>query len=164
MNAGTRFGEIGDRVSKVSLLNEHCEPIILFRDQINFGYRSAPELQGKSLLGCKVKLYPEQEAILQERRLKQLQQRANKQPLKYPSCGSVFKRPKGYYVGKMVQDLGLKGTRYGDAMISEKHGGFIVNLGKAKARDVKYLIKKIQEEVYKTYGVELDPEVRFLGF
>lgn len=164
MNAGTHCGEIGDTVIEVCLLNENLETVTIPAEQISFMYRSTPELQGKPLLGCKVKLHYEDRSLLQETRLALLAERSAKQPLEYPSCGSVFKRPAKHYVGKLVQDLGLKGFRYGDAMISEKHGGFIVNLGHAKASHVRYLIKKIQNDVYTHYGVELEPEVRFLGF
>ena len=79
-------------------------------------------------------------------------------------CGSVFKRPTGFYVGKMVEELGLKGFRYGDAKIAEKHGGFIVNCGNATAAQVMYLIRKVQDAVAKRYHVELEPEVRLIGF
>jgi UDP-N-acetylmuramate dehydrogenase len=164
MNAGTHRGEIGERVSEVSLLNEDCEPIVMDRSHISFKYRNVPELQGHVLLGCKMVLSHEEETILKERRIAQLKERAAKQPVEYPSCGSVFKRPPGYYVGKMVEDLGLKGFRYGDAMISEKHGGFIINLGNAEASHVLYLIEKIKDEVYKSFNVQLEPEVRFVGF
>jgi UDP-N-acetylmuramate dehydrogenase len=164
MNAGTHRGEIGERVSEVSLLNKDCEPIVMDRNHISFKYRNVPELQGHVLLGCKMLLSHEEESILRERRITQLKARAARQPVEYPSCGSVFKRPPGYYVGKMVEDLGLKGFRYEDAMISEKHGGFIINLGNAKARHVLYLIEKIKDDVYKSFNVELELEVRFIGF
>ncbi len=101
---------------------------------------------------------------MRARRIKQIKQRAAKQPLEFPSCGSVFKRPPRNYVGAMVERLGLKGLRHGNAMISEKHGGFIINLGNAKALDVMFLIKTVQESVYKHLAIELEPEVRFVGF
>jgi len=164
MNAGTEHGEIGETVMEVYLLNEDLEPVVVSNNQITFNYRSAPQLQEKTLLGCKMKLSYEDEAILQKIRIAQIAERIARQPLQHPSCGSVFKRPPGYYVGKMVEDLGLKGLRYGDAMISEKHGGFILNLGSAKASHVMYLIEKVKAEVYKHFSVQLEPEVRFVGF
>lgn len=164
MNAGTNQGEIGDTVSEVYLLNDAFEPVVVPREHITFNYRSVPQLQEKPLLGCQLQLYHAEEALLREIRLTQLTQRAAKQPLDYPSCGSVFKRPTGYYVGKMVEELGLKGLRYGDAMISKKHGGFIVNLGNATADHVRYLIEKIQAEVYQHFGIQLEPEVKLVGF
>jgi UDP-N-acetylmuramate dehydrogenase len=164
MNAGTHLGEIGDSVGEVYLLNTSFEPVVMTGAQIDFRYRTVLQLQEKILLGCKLALYHEEESILRERRIEQQQRRATAQPLEYPSCGSVFKRPPGHYVGKMVEDLGLKGLHYGDAMISKKHGGFIVNLGNAKASHVMYLIEKVKDEVDKHFHVQLEPEVRFVGF
>ena len=164
MNAGIERGEIGDVVREVTLLNDELEPITLAADQITFGYRSAPQLQAKPLLGCQLQLRPADAAALRQIRLTQLAERAAKQPLDYPSCGSVFKRPPNHYVGKMVEASGLKGLRQGDAMISEKHGGFIINLGHATANDVRHLIVKIQEAVEARFGVRLVPEVRLAGF
>ena len=163
MNAGTNRGEIGDRVSEVYLLNEQLEPEVMTNNHISFEYRSVPKLKKKLILGCKIKLYYEKESILRKRRLDQIKERSAKQPLEYPSCGSVFKRPPNHFVGKMVEELGLKGLRYGDAMIPEKHGGFIVNLGNAKASHVMFLIEKVQDEVYKSFAVQLEPEVKFVG-
>jgi UDP-N-acetylmuramate dehydrogenase len=163
MNAGAYGGEIGDRVKHISLL-EQCGPITIDASHIHFQYRNVPELQNHILLGCTLSLDPAYVSRLKTRRMALLKERAAKQPLNYPSCGSVFKRPPGYYVGKMVEDLGLKGFRCGNAMISEKHGGFIVNLGKAKASHVMSLIEKIRDEVYKHYHIQLEPEVKFLGF
>lgn len=164
MNAGTHKGEIGDKVAEVYLMDQQLNPSIMHKEQLNFGYRSAPELQDKILLGCKLKLYYEEESILREFRINQIKKRAKKQPVEYPSCGSVFKRPQNNYVGALVENAGLKGLRCGDAMVSEKHGGFIVNLGNAKASEIKYLIDKVMEEIYRRYDIELDPEVRFVGF
>ena len=164
MNAGTYRGEIGDRVKRVSLFDQYGEQITMEKSHIQFNYRSVPELHDHLLLGCQLTLEHEQASILKARRIALLKERAAKQPLEYPSCGSVFKRPPGNYVGKMVEDLGLKGLRCGDAMISQKHGGFILNLGKAKASHVMSLIEKIKDEVSKHYYVQLEPEVKFLGF
>lgn len=164
MNAGANHGEIGDHVKEVFILNDELEVESLIRNQIRFGYRSAPELQERIIISCTFVLYHEDTSLLRQFRLNQIAEREIKQPLDCPSCGSVFKRPPGFYVGKMVEELGLKGFRYGDAMISEKHGGFIVNCGHAKASHVRYLIQKIQAEVEKHYHVTLEPEVRFVGF
>ncbi|HCS75124.1 MAG TPA: hypothetical protein DIW17_14780, partial [Clostridiales bacterium] len=89
--------------------------------------------------------------------------RQEKQPLAYPSAGSAFKRPVGYYAGKLIQDCGLKGMRVGDAQISEKHSGFIINLGNATANDVIQLIEQVKSKVEEMEGVELQPEVRIVG-
>ena len=88
--------------------------------------------------------------------------RRSKQPLEYPSAGSVFKRPEGYFVGKMVEDLALKGFSVGGAQISEKHGGFIINRGGASAGDVLELIRHIGEKVYREYGVRLECEIMYI--
>lgn len=164
MNAGTGKGEIGDRVQGVYVLDEALEPSEMSSKEISFEYRSVPQLNAKVILGCKLKLHSEKESVLKAFRLHQLEERAAKQPLEYPSCGSVFKRPARHYVGEMVEEAGLKGFRYGDAVISDKHGGFIVNTGHAKASDIVYLIRKVQEKILDKFGVELEPEVKFLGF
>ena len=89
--------------------------------------------------------------------------RIAKQPLEYPSAGSTFKRPEGYFAGKLIMDAGLRGARVGDAQVSEKHCGFVVNTGHATAADVRELMRQIQEKVQEQFGVRLEPEVRFLG-
>ena len=164
MNAGTHDAEICNCVEEVYLMNEMLETIKLKKNQIDFGYRSAPQLQNTVITGCKLKLSYKSERKLKKIRTTQLKRRASKQPLNYPSCGSVFKRPANNYVGKMVEDLGLKGLRHGKAMISDKHGGFIVNTGGAKADDIVYLIKVIEEKVFDNYSINLEREVKLLGF
>ena len=89
--------------------------------------------------------------------------REEKQPLEYPSAGSTFKRPEGYFAGKLIQDAGLKGYSIGGAAVSEKHSGFVINKGNATAKDITDLIKHIQDEVKKQFGVDLHPEVRIIG-
>ena len=91
------------------------------------------------------------------------QKRAGKQPLEYPSAGSTFKRPKGHFAGKLIMDAGLRGYRVGDAQVSEKHCGFVVNCGHATAADVAAVMRHVQEEVWDRFQVRLEPEVRFLG-
>ena len=92
------------------------------------------------------------------------QKRQEKQPLEFPSAGSTFKRPEGYFAGKLIMDAGLRGYRVGDAQVSEKHCGFVINRGEATAADVADLIRKVQEQVYEKFQVKLEPEVRMLGF
>ncbi len=89
--------------------------------------------------------------------------RESKQPLEYPSAGSTFKRPEGYFAGKLIQDAGLKGFTLGGAAVSDKHSGFVINKNGATAKDIIELIKHIQDEVKKQFGVELHPEVRIIG-
>ncbi|MFC1887389.1 UDP-N-acetylmuramate dehydrogenase [Candidatus Cloacimonadota bacterium] len=164
MNAGTDKGVISDVVVDVNLLDPKLNCMTYKNEQIGFGYRTATLLQDKVICGCRLKLIAGDRQELQEIRLSQLKIRKEKQPLQYPSCGSVFKRPPGNYAGKLIEEAGLKGFRYGNAQISEKHAGFIVNLGNAKASDVKFLIDKIEEEVFEQFSIRLEPEVRLLGF
>ena len=88
--------------------------------------------------------------------------RAEKQPLELPSAGSTFKRPEGNFAGRLIEEAGLKGFRIGDAMVSEKHAGFVINIGNATANNVKELIQEVQEKVYDNSGIMLEPEVKFL--
>ena len=92
------------------------------------------------------------------------QRRRDKQPLEYPSAGSTFKRPEGHFAGKLIEDAGLRGYRVGDAQVSEKHCGFVVNRGQATAAEVAQLIRDVQNKVMDQYGVMLEPEVRMIGF
>jgi UDP-N-acetylmuramate dehydrogenase len=165
MNAGTKKGEIGSCVEEVSCLDPNTMAFhSLLKEEIDFNYRSVPQLQNKIILGCTFRLIESNREELRTARIMQLNERAAKQPLSFPSCGSVFKRPpKKYYVGAMVEELGLKGLMRGDAMISDKHAGFISNLGSAKASDVMWLIQHIQEQVQKNYNIVLEPEVQMLG-
>ena len=90
-------------------------------------------------------------------------QRTTKQPLEYPSAGSTFKRPEGYFAGKLIQDAGLRGFKVGGAQVSEKHCGFVINIGNATAADIDQLIRKVAEKVKADFGVTLEPEVKRLG-
>ena len=92
------------------------------------------------------------------------QARREKQPLEFPSAGSTFKRPEGYFAGKLIQDAGLKGYTVGGAQVSEKHSGFVVNRGGATAEEVAFLIKQVQKKVMKQFNVMMQPEVCFVGF
>ena len=91
------------------------------------------------------------------------ERRTSKQPLEYPSAGSTFKRPEGYFAGKLIQDSGLSGFRVGGARISEKHSGFVINGGDATAEDVNSLMQQVSDKVYEKFGVRLEPEVKRLG-
>ena len=97
-------------------------------------------------------------------RMKELtEQRVSKQPLEYPSAGSTFKRPEGYFAGKLIMDAGLRGFRIGGAQVSEKHCGFVINVGNASSADVREVIDEVRERVKQQFGVTLEPEVVFLG-
>jgi len=164
MNAGIDSGNIGDVVEKVMILNDEFEMETLEAKDIDFGYRNVPQLKNKIILGTLMNMKKSSSEELSKFRNDLLRKRAEKQPLGCPSCGSVFKRPDGFFVGKMVQDLGLKGFRIGGAEISEKHAGFIINSGNATAADVIAVIEKIKLEVLNEYNVELETEVKLLGF
>ncbi len=164
MNAGAYGGEMKDVVQKVTVLEESGSVISLDKEAMAFGYRTSA-IQGSSKIVLEVELllepgdYEESKAKIAEL----ARRRREKQPLEYPSAGSAFKRPVGYYAGKLIEDSGLKGMRVGDAQISEKHSGFIINLGNATARDVIELIEKVKQRVKERFGVDLQPELKIVG-
>ena len=130
-----------------------------------FGYRTSRVLHEKSVaLEAVLELTPGDPTAIQNRMEELKEARITKQPLNYASAGSTFKRPEGYFAGKLIQDAGLSGFSVGDAQVSEKHCGFVINRGEATAADVADLIRKVQEQVYEKFQVKLEPEVRMLGF
>lgn len=164
MNAGAYGGEMKDVVSKTEYLDSDNKIRILREEEHEFGYRSSRiQKEGGIVLKSEIKLKkgnkPEIKAAMDDFN----KRRKEKQPLELPSAGSVFKRPKGYYAGKLVQDCGLKGYRIGGAEVSTKHCGFIVNSGNATAADIINLIKHIQDKVKSKFGVDLRTEVRIVG-
>ncbi len=164
MNAGAYGGEMKQVVDSVTALKPDGTVIDLAIDELNFRYRgSAIQDEGYIVLSVKLKLKRGDRDEIREMIDDLMQRRRDKQPLEWPSAGSTFKRPPGYYAGKLVQDAGLRGVRFGDAAVSEKHCGFVVNLGNATCADVKTLIAFIQKTVRDKYGVELETEVRIIG-
>lgn len=163
MNAGAYGGEIKDCIECATLLDPEGNIISLDKEELELGYRSSI-VQKKDLIVVDATFCLEsgnQDEI--RAHMKELNaRRRDKQPLEYPSAGSTFKRPEGYFAGKLIQDAGLRGYRVGDAQVSEKHCGFVVNLGNATANDVKQLIEDVQNKVYETFGVKLEPEVRIV--
>ena len=164
MNAGAFVGEIGDRVVWVDAFTDAGERVRLSREEAGFGYRKAEGLKHKILLGCWLALEPVDSNQLIRSRMDYLKRRAEKQPLEYPSCGSVFKRPKGDFAGRLIELVGAKGLRHGGAMVSDKHANFILNVDNASARDIFGLIQEVQRRVYQATGVWLEPEVKLVGF
>jgi UDP-N-acetylmuramate dehydrogenase len=164
MNAGAYGGEMKEVVTRCSVLEEDGTLREMLPEDLRFGYRTSA-LQGTRTLVVEVEmvLRPGDPAVISTKMNDFTMQRESKQPLALPSAGSVFKRPPGHYVGPMVEGLGLKGYRIGDAEVSEKHAGFIVNRGAATARDVLALIQHVRQSVYEKYGVSLDTEVRVIG-
>lgn len=165
MNAGAYGGEMKDVVTRVTVLSSDDGGIQdLLPEDLAFGYRkSALQGTGRIVAEVEMVLQPGDAGAILERMAELTRQRESKQPLSYPSAGSVFKRPPGRYVGPMVEELGLKGYRIGDAQVSEKHAGFIVNRGNATARDVLALIQHVRSEVERAFGVTLETEVQVIG-
>lgn len=163
MNAGAYGGEIRDCIRDATIMTESGEILVLEKEQLELGYRtSIIQKKGYIVLeGTFQFARGEKEKVLAT--MKELnQRRRDKQPLEYPSAGSTFKRPEGYFAGKLIEDAGMKGYRVGDAQVSEKHCGFVVNRGKATAAEVKQLIRDVQDRVREEFQVELEPEVRIV--
>jgi len=163
MNAGAYGGEMKDIVVETTYLNEYGKIATINNKDHNFSYRKSIFTNSKNIiLKTKLELRKgnQEEIALKMKEL--LEQRRLKQPLEYPSAGSTFKRPEGYYVGKIMEDLKLKGKAIGGAQVSEKHGGFIINKGDATAKDVKELIEYIVNEVKKEYNIVLETELKMI--
>ncbi len=164
MNAGAYGQEIKDIIKNCELLNLSGETIILNKNGLKLSYRQSI-LQEKKLIATKVKLKlkPGNKRKIKNSIKKLNNKRKESQPLKMASAGSIFKRPKNNYSGKLIEEAGLKGTTVGGAQVSKKHAGFIVNLGNATASDIKRLIRIIQKKVYENSGIKLAVEPKFLG-
>ena len=164
MNAGAYGGEMKDIIEKVYVLDENGAQLELDRDALDLGYRHSciPE---KKYIVTKVvlELVPRNEAEIRSEMKELNEKRAEKQPLQYPSAGSTFKRPEGYFAGKLIMDAGLRGYRVGDAQVSEKHCGFVINRKNASAQEVRQLMQDVQDKVKAQFGVMLEPEVKMLG-
>ncbi|OUO22476.1 UDP-N-acetylmuramate dehydrogenase [Collinsella sp. An307] len=164
MNAGTRTEWMGSVIEDVLTLKPGVGLRHYSHDDVFWGYRSCTLPRDEIVLEATVKLAPGDKAQIRSRMERSLDRRRKSQPLGSACCGSVFKNPPDMSVGKMIEDCGLKGFSVGGAEVSPIHGNFIVNTGTARAEDVAAVIKKVHEEVRKAYGVELQPEVKFLGF
>ena len=164
MNAGAYDGEMKLVTKEVRALSPQGEIIRLDNNSLQFGYRTSA-WKGKEFVVVSALLELEKgdkEAItsrMQELALR----RKDKQPLEYPSAGSTFKRPEGYFAGKLIEDAGLRGYSVGGAQVSEKHCGFVINKGNATSSDIYKLICDVQKKVYDDFGVKLEPEVIMLG-
>lgn len=171
MNAGAYGGEIKDVLYNCRCLKPELEqlarknPITYLKNaDLALSYRHSILQDTDYILVSSVfQLKPDDPALISERMQDLHRQRWEKQPMELPSGGSVFKRPEGHFTGKLIDDCGLRGHRIGDAAISEKHCGFIVNLGKATSQDVLNLIKYVQQSVFDSFGVILEPELRLVG-
>lgn len=165
MNAGAYGGEMSQILVGVRVLDDKGQIVELAADQLELGYRHSIMMEKQYVvLGARIHLEKGNPEKIQAQMDDLKEKRIAKQPLEYPSAGSTFKRPEGAFAGKLIMDAGLRGFRIGDAMVSEKHCGFVVNAGKATAEDVCGVISHVQQVVMEKYGKELEPEIRFLGF
>ncbi len=161
MNAGAYGGEMKDVVRTVRFLDKNGRPGSLSGDALGFHYRSSAFQQmGVVITSVVLQLKPGDKTAIEAKMRELLGRRKDKQPLEYPSAGSVFKRPEGYYAGALIEQSGLKGKTIGGAQVSEKHAGFIVNIGGATTKDVTDLIAYCQKEVFDRFGVRLEPEIK----
>lgn len=164
MNAGAYGGEMKEVVQKVEVFTKTGEKKIYTNEQMEFSYRHSVIQETKEIISkvyFQMKKGNKEEIIAKVEELNKM--RLDKQPLEYPSCGSVFKRPEGYFAGKLIQDAGLQGLTVGGVQVSKKHAGFMVNIDSATCEDYKNLIKEVQKKVLEDSGVELECEVKILG-
>lgn len=164
MNAGAYGGEMKQIVKKVTILTPEGQEKELTPEELDFGYRHSCILEKEYIvLEAELQL---SEGIQEEidGRMEELRvQRTTKQPLEYPSAGSTFKRPEGYFAGKLIQDAGFRGFQVGGAQVSEKHCGFVINKEHATAAELCQLIQEVQDRVEHQFGVRLETEVKFVG-
>lgn len=164
MNAGAYGSEMRDILISTKYLDASGNINTLYNEQHGFGYRKSIFQKNKGIvIKSLIKLEKGNKEQIRETVNKLRKRRNLKQPVELPSAGSVFKRPEGYYAGKLIEDCGLRGCREGGAQVSDKHCGFIVNTGSAKAQDIITLIKHIQEKVNSQFGVVLKTEIRIVG-
>jgi len=164
MNAGAYDGEMAKVIESALAIDNEGNIRELNKGELEFGYRNSAILKyGYIVLETRMRLSNGDKAFIKERMDDLAERRKSKQPLEYASAGSTFKRPEGYFAGKLIQDSGLKGTSVGDAEVSEKHSGFIINKGNATAKDVLDLIEVVKAKVYEKFKVELHTEVRIIG-
>ena len=165
MNAGAYGGEIKDVLVSCQYLDENLNIVVKTKEELKFGYRDSLFIHNPNyvVLTAVFKLNPGIEDAIDIKMKENMLARKTKQPLELPNAGSTFRRPEGYFVGKLIADAGLKGYTIGSAAVSEKHTGFIVNTGNATCKDVKMLVSYIEEVVKEKFNVELKPEIEFIG-
>lgn len=164
MNAGAYGGEMKDIVESVKVLGQDLEIHTYSNEEMHFSYRHS-RVQEEDLIVLEVVLSLKEGNPDEIKELYDslTERREDKQPLEYASAGSTFKRPEGHYAGKLIDDAGLRGYRYKNAMVSEKHCGFVINVGGSTCEEVLHVIHHIQKEIYDKYRVDLQPEVKILG-
>ncbi|MBR8696825.1 UDP-N-acetylmuramate dehydrogenase [Enterococcus gallinarum] len=164
MNAGAYDGEIQDIFASCDVLLADGRVVTMMKEEMAFSYRhSTLQNQHAIILSARFDLAQGDQDQIKKRMDELTELRQLKQPLEYPSCGSVFKRPVGHFTGKLIQDAGLQGLKWGGAQISEKHAGFIVNVDHATATDYVELIAHIQQVIKERFDVQLETEVRIIG-
>lgn len=164
MNAGAYGGEMGDILTELTALTPEGEVIRIARAQMELGYRtSIIARKGYVVLEANMRLKKGDRREIRAKMEELKEKRVSKQPLEYPSAGSTFKRPEGYFAGKLIQDAGLRGFAVGGAQVSEKHCGFVINKGGATAKDISELMARVSQTVEEKFGVRLEPEVKKLG-
>lgn len=164
MNAGAYGGELSQVITRVRVMNAVGNIIILEKDELLLGYRTSIfKIQPFIILSVTMELQPGNKEEILEKMTKYNQARREKQPLEFPSAGSTFKRPEGHFAGKLIMDAGLRGFSVGDAQVSEKHCGFVINKGNATATQIRTLMEEVSSKVKEQFDVELEPEVIWLG-
>jgi len=164
MNAGAYGGEMKDILTAVTVLDKDGNEKKLTVEELELGYRTSCILKkGYIVTEAKMKLLHGEEKEIRARMDELKKQRVEKQPLEFPSAGSTFKRPEGYFAGKLIMDAGLRGYQVGDAQVSEKHCGFVINRGNATAADVRTLMQNVSDIVEEKFDVRLEPEVKMTG-
>ncbi len=164
MNAGAYGGEMKDVLEEVTVLTEEGEVLTIPKENLELGYRtSIIARKGYTVLEARIQLRGGEKEAIKSLMEELKDKRVSKQPLEYPSAGSTFKRPEGYFAGKLIQDAGLRGFSVGGAQVSEKHCGFVINRENATAADVAELMRQVSARVEEEFGVKLEPEVKRLG-
>ncbi len=165
MNAGAYGGEMSQAVVQVNVVSRDGEILELDNETMEFGYRSSV-IKHSPFIVTEVTfcLDRDDKDVIKGRMEELAMRRREKQPLEYPSAGSTFKRPEGHFAGKLIMEAGLKGFRIGGAQVSEKHCGFVINTGNATAQDVRDVMTAVQNRVKGQFGVELEPEILFVGW
>ncbi|MEE0885066.1 MAG: UDP-N-acetylmuramate dehydrogenase [Faecalimonas sp.] len=164
MNAGAYGGEMKDIIVNATVLTQDGDIITINKEDLELGYRtSVIAKKGYVVLEAEYQLQKGDKEAIRARMDELKCQRVTKQPLEYPSAGSTFKRPEGYFAGKLIQDAGLRGFQVGGAQVSEKHCGFVINKDQATAADIRELMRQVSDKVMQEFGVKLEPEVKTLG-
>lgn len=164
MNAGAYGGEMKDVLYSCTHIDNDGNMATLTKEELNLGYRrSAYTDNGYTIVSAVLKLKKGDKAEIKEAMNDKLCRRKEKQPLEFPSAGSTFKRPVGYFAGALIEDCNLKGYSIGGAQVSEKHAGFVINRGGATSTDILNLIKHVQNTVFEKHGVKLETEVKIIG-